>query len=140
MYLINHFLDVSTLGGTILYPNKDKLNETNAATGSGSIGAHVDNCLALYGRSPNIILLDYYDSEGNAPFDVAAQLNGVAAPTATVTPWTQTASSTATSTTAAGSNTGISADISSTPFKGDASSAGPVGSILAAALALALAI
>jgi 3D (Asp-Asp-Asp) domain-containing protein len=38
----------------------------------------------LWGRPPNHILLDFYDSNGNSPFNVAAQLNGVSAPTNTV--------------------------------------------------------
>jgi hypothetical protein len=76
MYMINHFLDTAPIGG-ILMPDKNKLNETNAATGAGSIGFHVDNCLGLYGRAPNIILLDFYDSNGNAPFKAAAAMNGL---------------------------------------------------------------
>lgn len=83
MYMINHFLDKTwnILGNVAFIPDKDKLNETNAASGPGSIGFHVDNCVLLYQRNPNIILLDYYDSNGNAPFVAAAQLNGVPAPT-----------------------------------------------------------
>lgn len=88
MYMINHFLDTQyqVFGQTVLVPDKEKLNVTNAADGAGSIGFHVGNCNMLYGRNPNVILLDYYDSNGNAPFDVAAQMNGIAAPTTTVTP------------------------------------------------------
>ncbi|WOO84153.1 PI-PLC X domain-containing protein 1 [Vanrija pseudolonga] len=88
MYMINHFLDKTwnILGNVAFIPDKDKLNETNAATGPGSIGFHVNNCVLLYQRNPNIILLDYYDSNGNAPFVAAAQLNGVAAPTNSITP------------------------------------------------------
>lgn len=86
MYMINHFLDKDIKGlGGVFVPNREKLNETNAATGPGSVGFHVDNCLQLYGRNPNIILLDYYDSNGAAPFEAVNQLNGVAAPKA-VTP------------------------------------------------------
>ncbi|WWD20188.1 hypothetical protein CI109_104664 [Kwoniella shandongensis] len=96
MMLINHFLDTTyTLGGTQLFvPKKDKLNETNAETGTGSIGFHVDNCHSIWGRNPNHILLDFYDSNGNAPFNVAASLNGVSAPTNTIAATTPTASTT----------------------------------------------
>ncbi|WVQ79274.1 hypothetical protein IAT38_001370 [Cryptococcus sp. DSM 104549] len=86
MSLINHFLDETySLGGTQFFvPNKDKINETNSETGTGSIGFHVDNCLSIWGRNPNHILLDFYDSNGNSPFNVAASLNGVSAPTSTI--------------------------------------------------------
>jgi hypothetical protein len=64
--LINHFLDtvsysrpyacrklttqVNNLAGTQFFlPDRAKLNETNAETGYGSIGAHVDNCNMLWG-------------------------------------------------------------------------------------------
>nr|ODN95593.1 hypothetical protein L204_04134 [Cryptococcus depauperatus CBS 7855] len=85
-YLINHFLDSTySFSGTQLFvPNKDKLNETNAESGTGSIGFHVDNCRKPWGRNPTYILLDFYDSNGNAPFNLAASLNNVPAPTNTV--------------------------------------------------------
>lgn len=81
--LTNHFLDVygNILGINAWLPNKDKLNETNAETGYGSIGQGAQNCVGLWGRPPNHILLDFYDSNGVSPFNVAAQLNGVSAPT-----------------------------------------------------------
>lgn len=66
MMLINHFLDtvslstlnfmpqadsqVNNLAGTQFFlPDRAKLNETNAESGYGSIGAHVDNCNMLWG-------------------------------------------------------------------------------------------
>jgi hypothetical protein len=81
--MTNHFLDVygNVLGINAWLPNKDLLNETNAETGYGSIGQGAQNCVGLWGRPPNHILLDFYDSNGNSPFNVAAQLNGVATPT-----------------------------------------------------------
>ncbi|WWC65925.1 uncharacterized protein I303_108547 [Kwoniella dejecticola CBS 10117] len=87
MYLINHYLDSSyALGGTQFWiPNKDQLNVTNSESGDGSIGFHVGNCVSLWGRNPNHILLDFYDAASNAPFNLAASLNGVSAPTNTVT-------------------------------------------------------
>lgn len=48
----------------------------------------------LSSRNPNHILLDYYDSNGNAPFNVAASLNGVPAPTNTIVPHTPAPSAT----------------------------------------------
>ncbi|OCF77897.1 hypothetical protein I204_01900 [Kwoniella mangroviensis CBS 8886] len=87
MYLINHYLDTSySLGGTQFWiPNQDQLNVTNSESGDGSIGFHVGNCVSLWGRNPNHILLDFYDAASNSPFNVAASLNGVSAPTNTVT-------------------------------------------------------
>ena len=85
--LTNHFLDVygNILGLSAWLPDKDKLNETNAETGYGSIGTGAANCVGLWGKAPNHILLDFYDSNANAPFNVAASLNGVSAPTNEVT-------------------------------------------------------
>ena len=42
-------------------------------------------CFSFPSRAPNHILLDYYDSNGNAPFDLVVSLNGVASPTNSVT-------------------------------------------------------
>ncbi|KIM47796.1 hypothetical protein M413DRAFT_439473, partial [Hebeloma cylindrosporum] len=56
MYLINHFLDQLVLGQPV--PYIDKLNQTNAATGAGSLGAQVETCVASYGRPPNFLLVD----------------------------------------------------------------------------------
>ena len=51
LMLINHFLDsVYNLAGTVFYiPNTELLNETNAESGTGSIGAHVTNCQSIWG-------------------------------------------------------------------------------------------
>lgn len=125
MYMINHFLDTSytIFGQQVLVPDKDKLNETNAATGPGSIGFHVDNCMMLWGRNPSIILLDYYDSNGNAPFEAAAQMNGVAAPTKAITPSPYAASGSGTAT-----GTGA-AQMSVSSLKGQAGALVPVGAL-----------
>jgi hypothetical protein len=56
MYLINHFLDTAVLGAFI--PNIVKLDQTNSATGFGSIGAQVSTCVSSHGRPPNFILVD----------------------------------------------------------------------------------
>jgi hypothetical protein len=94
LMMINHYLDYTgSIAGTQFFlPDKDKLNTTNAASGDGSIGYHVQNCVSIWGRNPNHILLDFYDSNGDAPFQLAAQLNGVSGNVAAVTPFTQTAS------------------------------------------------
>jgi len=83
MYLINHFLDedTSVLGaGTTTQPAKDKLNVTNAATGDGSLGFEIQNCVAQHGVPPNYMLVDFYEYGGGSVFDVAASLNGVSPP------------------------------------------------------------
>ena len=94
LMMINHYLDYTgSIAGTQFFlPDKDKLNVPNAQSGAGSIGYHVKNCLSIWGRNPNHILLDFYDSNGDAPFQMAAQMNGVSGSVAAVTPFTQTAS------------------------------------------------
>ncbi|ORY34853.1 PLC-like phosphodiesterase [Naematelia encephala] len=116
MMLVNHFLDTTyTIGNTQFWvPDKDAINTTNS---EDSIGSHVTNCLSLWGRNPNHILLDYYDSNGDSPFDLVANLNSVSAPTNTVTAGTvgstASASSSGTGTgnvaTASGTNSKLSA-------------------------------
>jgi len=56
MYLINHFLDKTILGNPV--PFVEKLNQTNAATGAGSLGAQVDSCVTQYSKPPNFMLVD----------------------------------------------------------------------------------
>ena len=56
MYLINHFLDLDILG--ILVPDKLDLDQTNAASGSGSLGEQVSLCVSEYQRNPNFMLVD----------------------------------------------------------------------------------
>lgn len=77
MFLINHFLDTSTLG--ILVPDVANANVTNAVSGSGSLGQEVSACLSLWKRNPNFLLVDYYDMGGGSVFTVAASANGVQA-------------------------------------------------------------
>lgn len=74
MYIVNHFLDVDVLG--IKIPDREKADQTNAATGKGSIGAQCQVCEGLYGREPNVVLVDFVD-KGNV---MKAQkiLNGLA--------------------------------------------------------------
>ncbi|MCJ1435491.1 hypothetical protein MMC27_004865 [Xylographa pallens] len=80
MYLANHNLNkaMNLLGDTILVPDTALLNQTNAASGYGSLGVAANNCAATWGRPPNFLLVDYYDVGNGSVFDIAAQLNGVA--------------------------------------------------------------
>lgn len=73
MYIVNHFLDVDILG--ILIPDKDHASDTNAVSGSGSIGAQADLCYSIYDRLPNFILLDFVDL--GEPIAAQSELNGV---------------------------------------------------------------
>lgn len=75
MYLVNHFLDLDIFGIDI--PDEMAASKTNAATGSGSIGAQVAICVGLYSRYPNVVLLDYFD-QGSPGWSVAQNtMNGV---------------------------------------------------------------
>jgi hypothetical protein len=85
--LTNHYLDYTTtiFGIQVFLSDKSKLTTTNSATGYGSIGQGVANCVDQWKRNPNFVLVDWYDSNGNTPFDLVASLNGVASPSNTVT-------------------------------------------------------
>ena len=56
MFMINHFLDKVVLGAPV--PFVEKLNVTNAASGDGSLGAHVEVCRTKHTRAPNFLLVD----------------------------------------------------------------------------------
>lgn len=56
MFLINHFFDTLLLGQPV--PDIDAANVTNAVSGTGSLGAEVTACIALWGRNPNFMLVD----------------------------------------------------------------------------------
>ena len=59
LYLINHFLDeVVSIIADGLAPDKDSLNQTNAAEGFGSLGLQAEQCGAQHGRNPNFMLVD----------------------------------------------------------------------------------
>ncbi|KAH8820890.1 PLC-like phosphodiesterase [Xylogone sp. PMI_703] len=73
MMIVNHFLDIDILG--ILIPDDPADETTNAATGTGSIGAQADLCYSTWGRKPNFILVDYSD-KGDV-FTAQNNLNGV---------------------------------------------------------------
>ncbi|KAG5654708.1 hypothetical protein H0H81_007464 [Sphagnurus paluster] len=101
MYLINHFLDKLIFNQPV--PDIAKLDVTNAATGAGSLGAHVDTCVALNTRAPNFLLVDFYEYGGGSVFQVAADINKVTyAPTAAVASPVSTASAASTSGTKSG--------------------------------------
>lgn len=99
MFLINHFLDKLVFNNPV--PDIASLDKTNAASGSGSLGEHVDTCRREQGRPPNFLLVDFYEYGGGSVFDVAADINGVPRPTdpvATPSAIGSTASSTGSST------------------------------------------
>jgi hypothetical protein len=75
MYLVNHFLDVDVLNTNVLVPDRTDAARTNAATGSGSIGAQANLCLGTWSRWPNVVLVDYFD-QGN-PLAAQNSMNGV---------------------------------------------------------------
>jgi len=59
MMIVNHFLDSEFLG--IDFPDEGAAGKTNAATGTGSIGAQADLCYTTWDRNPNLILVDYFE-------------------------------------------------------------------------------
>jgi hypothetical protein len=97
MYLINHFLDTVVLGQPS--PNIDALDQTNAVSGTNSLGTQVNLCLAAQGRPPNFLLVDFYEFGGGSVFEVAATINGVTySPTSPIATPVPTSSSSVTST------------------------------------------
>lgn len=58
MYIVNHFLDINLAGLGILVPNKSDSERINAVAGDGSIGSQAALCVGLYGRYPNVVLID----------------------------------------------------------------------------------
>ncbi|EFQ96692.1 hypothetical protein MGYG_08616 [Nannizzia gypsea CBS 118893] len=81
MYMANHNLnlEISIAGATILVPNTVLLNETNAVSGYGSLGAMAGNCTEKWDRPPNFLLVDYYNvgNVNGSVLQVAAELNNV---------------------------------------------------------------
>ena len=75
MYLVNHVLDKQVPLTDILIPDHEADFTTNAATGNGSIGAQVELCERIYGRVPNVVLVDMFD-RGDV-FTAQDALNGV---------------------------------------------------------------
>lgn len=56
MFLINHFLDTLILGQPT--PNINAANQTNAISGTNSLGEQFDLCVSQQGRNPNFMLVD----------------------------------------------------------------------------------
>lgn len=56
MYLINHFLDTLVLGQPT--PDLSQANQTNAVSGTNSLGGQFDLCVNQQGRNPNFMLVD----------------------------------------------------------------------------------
>ncbi|KAI0885548.1 PLC-like phosphodiesterase [Annulohypoxylon maeteangense] len=81
LYMINHNLNVelSILGTNMLVPARTELNVTNNVTGTGSLGLSANNCRSDWGRPPNFLNVDYYNTGGfpGSVFEVAAQMNNV---------------------------------------------------------------
>ncbi|EKM61361.1 uncharacterized protein PHACADRAFT_247911 [Phanerochaete carnosa HHB-10118-sp] len=75
MFLINHFLDQVILG--FAAPFVEEANATNAVSGSNSLGEQVQLCVSDYNRSPNFMLVDFYEYGNGSVFQVAASANGV---------------------------------------------------------------
>ncbi|KAH7356478.1 PLC-like phosphodiesterase [Rhexocercosporidium sp. MPI-PUGE-AT-0058] len=73
MYIVNHFLDLDIFG--ILIPATIELPRTNAATGDGSVGAQADLCTSKWGRRPNVVLVDFFET-GDV-FKAQDTLNGL---------------------------------------------------------------
>lgn len=92
--LINHFLDMLVLGQPA--PDVAKANITNGASGPGSLGAQVNACIALNSRSPNFMLVDFYEFGGGSVFQVAATANGVTYSSTPAVPPGSTSSSSST--------------------------------------------
>ncbi|EED80483.1 predicted protein [Postia placenta Mad-698-R] len=76
MYLINHFLDID-LGLGLLMPDKDAAAATNGVSGANSLGQQAATCVSDYHRSPNFMLVDFYEYGNGSVFQVAATANGV---------------------------------------------------------------
>ncbi|KAJ9165420.1 PLC-like phosphodiesterase [Coniochaeta hoffmannii] len=81
LYMANHNLnaEVSLLGTSLLVPAVSLLNRTNAANGTGSLGAAAEGCNQTWGRPPNFLNVDYYNfgSPNGSVFEVAARMNNV---------------------------------------------------------------
>ena len=56
--VINHFLDIKLPIVDILIPDKGALEQTNGASGPGSLGLQAQQCAAIYDRFPNFLLVD----------------------------------------------------------------------------------
>lgn len=81
LYLLNHNIniEVSLAGQSFLIPAVSIVNQTNAASGSNSLGESAERCRQDWMRPPTVLNVDYYN-HGRPPgsvFQVAATMNGV---------------------------------------------------------------
>ncbi|KAF8544092.1 PLC-like phosphodiesterase [Trichophaea hybrida] len=60
-----------------LVPNTIEINRTNGVEGFSSLGLQANSCDAMWGRYPNFLLVDFYDSSNSSIFEVAAKVNNV---------------------------------------------------------------
>ncbi|KIS67755.1 uncharacterized protein UMAG_10416 [Mycosarcoma maydis] len=77
--LINHFLNDELVATGIMYPDKDQLNQVNAASGSFGLISNFHNCTAQHGGTrPTFMLINFSDvpSSGGA-LAAAAMLNNL---------------------------------------------------------------
>lgn len=88
LYIANHNLDVafSLVGQQILIPDFANLAQLNGLTGSSSLYAMAETCIADWGRPPNFLLVDFYNegtytvngrTMNGSVFEVAARMNNV---------------------------------------------------------------
>ena len=77
--MANHNLntEIALAGTSLLVPTIVRLNTTNAVSGFGSLGLAANNCLAMWDKPPNFLLVDYYNVGNGSVFEVAAQQNNV---------------------------------------------------------------
>ncbi|KAI5813367.1 PLC-like phosphodiesterase [Pyronema omphalodes] len=82
LYMANHNLNVEfqVYGTPALIPNTIEINRTNGVEGFGSLGLQANNCHTMWGRYPNFLLVDFYDSGNGSVFEVAAKANNVTYP------------------------------------------------------------
>ncbi|KAF7858438.1 hypothetical protein EAF04_009039 [Stromatinia cepivora] len=79
IYMTNHNLnyDINLLGISLLVPYQNLLNETNNATGYGSLGMNAEQCVQDWGFPPKFLNVDFYNVGQGSVFEVAAKWNNV---------------------------------------------------------------
>lgn len=70
MFIVNHMLNVQLLFN-ITVPDRANAAKTNSAS---SINAQSDLCVGLYGRNPNVVLIDFF-GQGD-PLAAQVRMNG----------------------------------------------------------------
>ncbi|GAA5970538.1 hypothetical protein JCM11641_007345 [Rhodosporidiobolus odoratus] len=135
MYLMNHYLDHNTtlFGQTVPVPATDELEQTNAATGTTSLGTQAATCLAQVGYYPTFTLVDFYDVGNGSVFEYAAALNKVTYNAVEIGNGTSSSSSSSGSSNGGGDNDSAAAP--SSPLMRGAVYLASTGAILVGALA-----